>query len=81
MTIPWLVTSKEAAEEMAAEVATWPEKYGCDGIDMDIEDGAGNAKGAGENMVHFVRKLRELSPRIIVSQPTYGYPSVRNTIS
>ena len=64
---------------MAGEVATWPEKYGCDGIDMDIEDGAGNAKGAGENMVHFVRKLRELSPRIIVSQPTYGYPSVRNT--
>merc|ERR1711962_1145517 len=72
---PWL-TSKEAAEEMAAEVATWPEKYGCDGIDMDIEDGAGNAKRAGENMVHFVRKLRELSPRIIVSQPTYGYPSI-----
>ena len=61
---------------MAEQVASWPEKYGCDGIDLDIEDGAGNAKGAGTNMVHFIRKLRELSPNMIISQPTYGYPSV-----
>ena len=26
---------------MASEVATWPDKYGCDGIDLDIEEGAG----------------------------------------
>jgi hypothetical protein len=26
---------------MAAEVAKWPSLYGCDGIDLDIENGAG----------------------------------------
>ena len=72
---PWL-TSKESAEEMAERVAEWPEKYGCDGIDLDIEDGAGDAKGAGKNMIHFVRKLKELQPKMIIGQPTYGYPAV-----
>ena len=23
------------------QVSTWPEKYGCDGIDLDLEEGAG----------------------------------------
>jgi len=74
---PWhWLTSKEAAETMAAEVAEWPRLYGCDGIDLDIEDGAGDAPGAGENLIHFVRKLRELSPNMIISQPTYGYPAI-----
>jgi len=27
---------------MAEKVAEWPQKYGCDGIDLDLEDGAGN---------------------------------------
>ena len=31
-------------------------------------------------MVHFVRKLKELAPGIIVSQPTYGYPQVQAEI-
>jgi hypothetical protein len=40
---PWnWLTSKEAAEAMAEKVAEWPQKYGCDGIDLDLEDGAGN---------------------------------------
>lgn len=74
---PWhWLTSRAAAEEMAAEVAQWPDLYGCDGIDLDIEDGAGDAANAGDNMVHFVRKLRELSPNMIISQPTYGYPAI-----
>ena len=30
-------------EAMAAEVAQWPAKYGCDGVDLDIETGAGAA--------------------------------------
>ena len=72
---PWL-TSREAAEAMAEKVAEWPEKYGCDGIDLDIEDGAGDAKGAGKNMIHFVRKLKQLQPKMIIGQPTYGYPAV-----
>ena len=36
------MTSKEAAEAMAEKVAEWPAKYNCDGIDLDLEDGAGN---------------------------------------
>ena len=27
---------------MAEKVAEWPQKYNCDGIDLDLEDGAGN---------------------------------------
>ena len=44
---PWL-TSQAAAEAMADEVATWLSKYGIDGIDMDIEEGAG---GQGNNLI------------------------------
>ncbi len=33
-------------------------------------------KEAGPNMVHFIRRLRELVPNMIISQPTYGYPQV-----
>jgi len=75
---PWhWLTSQEAAEEMAAKVAEWPEKYGCDGIDLDLEEGAGAHKEAGPNMIHFIRKLRELKPGLIISQPVYGYPQVQ----
>ena len=61
---------------MAEKVAEWPEKYGCDGIDLDIEDGAGDAKGAGKNMLYFIKKLKRLRPKMIIGQPTYGYPAV-----
>jgi len=75
---PWhWLTSKEAAEEMAEKVAEWPDKYGCDGIDLDLEEGAGAKKEAGPNMIHFIRKLRELKPDMIISQPVYGYPQVQ----
>ena len=43
---------------MAERVATWPQKYGIDGIDLDLEDGAGDTPKAGPNMIHFVKKLR-----------------------
>lgn len=62
---------------MAVEVSTWPEKYGCDGIDLDIEEGAGDHELASENIIHFVNKLRSLQPDIIIGQPTYGYPQVK----
>ena len=51
-------------------------RYGIDGIDLDIEEGAGNQAAAGPNLVHFVRKLRSIKPDIIIGQPTYGYPQV-----
>jgi len=70
----WL-TSTAKAEAMATEVAKWPEKYGCDGIDLDIETGAGNIKGSGANLVTFVAKLQELAPKMIVTQPVFGSPS------
>jgi len=83
---PWTwLTSKQAAEEMAAKVAAWPEMYGCDGIDLDLEEGAGARREAGPNMIHFIRKIREIRkaaglPRMIISQPTYGYPQVQAEI-
>ena len=53
---PWhWLTSREAAEEMAVRVAEWPELYGCDGIDLDLEEGAGAKAEAGPNMIHFIR--------------------------
>lgn len=78
---PWhWLTSKEAAEAMAVEVATWPDRYGCDGIDLDIEEGAGSQGAAGPNMVHFINKLRSIKPEIVIGQPTYGYPQVQAEI-
>ena len=72
---PWL-TTQEAAEKMAEKVAQWPDLYGCDGIDLDLEEGAGNPPEAGPNMIHFVRKLKELNPKMYVNQPVYGFPNV-----
>ena len=80
---PWhWLTSKAAAEEMAVRVAEWPELYGCDGIDLDLEEGAGAKPEAGPNMIHFIKKIREIRknaglPRMIISQPCYGYPQVQ----
>ena len=58
-------------------MATWRGLYNIDGIDLDIEAGAGDRAEAGPNMVHFIRRLKSLQPEMIVSQPTYGYPQVR----
>ena len=75
---PWQwLTSREAAEAMAEEVASWRDLYNIDGIDLDIEAGAGDRAEAGPNMVHFIRKLKSIYPDFIISQPTYGYPQVR----
>ena len=72
---PWL-TSQSAAEEMAERVARWPTEYNCDGIDLDIESGAGDQWNAGPNLVHFIRRLRQLVPNIYIGQPTNGWPGV-----
>merc|ERR1739848_627456 len=77
---PWL-ESKAAAEKMAERVAEWPERYGIDGIDLDLEDGAGNTPKAGPMMIHFVKKLRQLQPKMIIGQPTYGFPQVKAEIA
>lgn len=72
---PWL-TSAQAARNMAARVALWSSQYGADGIDLDIEDGAGNAPGAGPNLIEFVRELKRLNPSFLVTLPVYGYPQI-----
>eukprot|EP00095_Tigriopus_kingsejongensis_P000832 snap_masked-scaffold63_size435493-processed-gene-3.3 protein:Tk00832 transcript:snap_masked-scaffold63_size435493-processed-gene-3.3-mRNA-1 annotation:"GA22559" len=77
-TNPWdWLTTPEKAVAMAEIVAEWPSLYGCDGIDLDIEEGAGAQVEAGPNLVVFIRKLKELQPDMIVSQPTYGFPQVQ----
>jgi len=74
---PWdWLTSKEKAEAMAVKVAQWKDDYGIDGIDLDIEEGAGSTDIAGPNMVHFVRKLKSIHPDMLIGQPTYGYPQI-----
>jgi len=78
---PWeWLTSREAAEAMAEKVATWRDLYGIDGVDLDIEEGAGSRGEAGPNLVHFIRKLKSLLPGFLVTQPTYGYPQVQAEI-
>merc|ERR1711935_75441 len=79
---PWhWLESREAAEAMAERVATWPQKYGIDGIDLDLEDSAGDTPKAGPNMIHFVKKLKKLQPKMIIGQPTYGFPQVKAEIA
>jgi len=74
---PWSwLSSQSAAESMAAEVAQWSTKYGADGIDLDIEGAAGNSQTAADNLVAFAKKLRELNPKMLITQPVYGYPQI-----
>jgi hypothetical protein len=74
---PWpFLASAEAATAMAKEVATWPGKYGCDGIDLDIETGAGDAQNVGPNLATFIRVLKQTNPSMIITQPVFGYPQV-----
>lgn len=73
---PWL-QSTDAAEAMAVEVAKWPAQYGIDGIDIDIEDGIGSSAATGPMVMAFVAKLRSVAPDMIITQPVYGYPGVK----
>merc|ERR1712048_987370 len=57
---------------MAAEVVEWKTKYGIDGIDLDIE---GNQPGP--TALTFARKVKELDPEFIVTQPVFGSPQVK----
>jgi len=74
---PWeFLTSTAKAEAMAAQVVQW-RKFGIDGIDMDIETGAGDAAGAGAASVAFFKKIKALDPDFIVTQPVFGYPQCK----
>ena len=75
----WLATQSQA-ESMAATVATWQSKYNVDGIDLDIESPAGSTDTSGNNLVAFARKLKQLNPNFIITQPVYGYPQVQAEI-
>ncbi len=69
------LASVEAAEAMAAQVAQWPQQYGCDGIDIDLETGAGAAWATGVVLAAFVAKIKTLNPQMIVTLPVFGSPS------
>lgn len=73
---PWL-QSKDTAEAMAVQVAQWPSQYGIDGIDIDIEDGIGSSETTGPMVMAFITKLRSIAPDMIITQPVYGYPGVK----
>jgi Glycosyl hydrolases family 18 len=62
----------DSARNLAHQVASWK----CDGIDLDIEDGAGNDGDVSQNMVVFAQELRRLRPDFIITQPVFGYPQV-----
>jgi len=62
----------ESAKQLAQQVAQWKS----DGIDMDIEDGAGANTQMADNMVVFAQELRRLRPDFIITQPVFGYPQV-----
>jgi hypothetical protein len=67
---PWLAPN-EAAEAMAAEVVQWRTKYGIDGIDLDIE-----GHQPGPQALAFAKKVKELDPTFIITQPVFGSPQV-----
>jgi hypothetical protein len=74
-TWPWLA-SQATAEAMAEKVATWDTQYGADGIDLDIEGNAGASKAGGGNLVYFAKKLHQLNPGFLITQPVYGFPQI-----
>ena len=52
-------SSPALKDEDATKVARWKDDFKIDGIDLDLEEGAGSRKEAGPNMVHFVRWEKE----------------------
>jgi hypothetical protein len=58
------------------KVGHWKQQFGVDGIDLDLETGAGDNPEAGVNMYFFIKKLKSIHPDIIITQPTFGYPQV-----
>jgi len=68
---PWLA-SDAAAEAMAAEVVQWKTKYGIDGIDLDIE-----GSQPGPTTLTFAKKVKELDPTFIITQPVFGSPQIK----
>jgi len=73
---PWkFLESEAAAVEMAQHVAGWDTAYGCDGIDLDIETGAGSQSGASKYLPIFIATIKKLNPKFIVTQPVFGSPT------
>lgn len=64
--------SADSARQLAQQVSQWQ----CDGVDMDIEQGAGDDETMANNMVVFVQELKRLRPDFIVTQPVFGYPQI-----
>jgi len=79
---PWkFLESEAAAIEMAESVAKWDTLYGCDGIDLDIEEGAGSQSNADKYLPVFVAKIKELNPNFIITQPVFGSPTSVDSVN
>ena len=64
--------TSDKAKQMASQVAKWE----VDGIDLDIEDPAGNDSDLANNIVIFSQELKRLRPDFIITQPVFGYPQI-----
>ncbi len=61
----WFGTAK-SARELASYVGN-PYNWPCDGIDIDLEQGAGEDHTISENLIVFVQELRRLRPNFIIT--------------
>ena len=59
-------------KQLASEVAQWK----CDGIDIDIETGAGGDVAFSTNLLIFTKELRRLRNDMIITMAVFGYPQV-----
>ena len=50
---------------MAERVAEWPERYGIDGIDLDLEDGAGDTPKGKKK--HALKKYDQFTLQILAA--------------
>lgn len=71
---PWLHTT-QAAEAMADQVAQWPDLYGCDGIDLDLEGNEiANNHTMADIFIHFVKRVKQQNPAMYITQPISAWP-------
>ena len=74
----FLTGSASDARAMGEQIAAW-KKLGIDGIDLDIEQGIGDDKAAGANLLEMIKGIREKEPSFIITNPKDGYPGCKAT--
>jgi hypothetical protein len=67
----WLKKDDATLDRYAQYVANW-KQYGCDGIDLDVEEAAGSNLILSEQVVKFIKKLKHYWPEAYISCPAYS---------